>query len=168
MVIGRGREMAFQQDRYIISFLSERKSLAVLLWAQMPITSVMAACQVENGHFTHGGELETVPNGLLNAQERCNNGVLYGKFTFGIQLKEVLAWVSFTFSFILGMLCSTQTLPGGFKVTFGLINPLLVTQPLPYNCQSNTFGLNCKCGLETVMLENWIKHGSNLTSLWHE
>lgn len=131
MVIGRGREMAFQQDRYIISFLSERKSLAVLLWAQMPITSVMAACQVENGHFTHGGELETVPNGLLNAQERCNNGVLYGKFTFGIQLKEVLAWVSFTFSFILGMLCSTQTLPGGFKVTFGLINPLLVTQPLP-------------------------------------
>lgn len=87
----------------------------------MPITSVMTACQMENGHFTHGGELETVPNGLLKAPERCNNRVLYGKFTFGIQPKRVL----------LLMLCSAQTLPGGFKVTFGLINPLLVTQPLP-------------------------------------
>lgn len=125
MVIGRGRG----RERYIINFPSERKYLAVPLWAQMPITSVMTACQVENGHFTHGGELETVPNGLLNAPERCNNRVLYGKFTFGIQLKSVL--LSFTFSFILGMLCSAQTLPGGFKVTFGLINPLLVTQPRP-------------------------------------
>lgn len=44
--------------------------------------------------YAHG-ELETVPNSLLNAGARCNNRIFYGKFTFAIQLKEVLALALF-------------------------------------------------------------------------
>lgn len=123
----------------------------------MPITSVMAGCQAENGHFTRAASSKPCRAAFWmpgqDATIECFMGNSLSQFSWKKCWRWLFSFLSVTFSFIRGMPCSAQTLPGGSRVTFGLINPLLVVQSLPRSCQSETLSPSWNLGWQPSCLE---------------